>query len=64
MAFVTVFLAFERPSILQWTCLHPLACNDNEPVGSGTRESKSSSLSGCIESLPSKRTSMWSTSHD
>ena len=28
--FITVFLAFERPSRLQWTRLHPLACYDNE----------------------------------
>ena len=25
-----VFLAFERPSRLQWTCLHPSACYNNE----------------------------------
>ena len=37
--FITVFLAFERPSRLQWTRLHPLACYDS--VGSATNESKS-----------------------
>ena len=45
MAFVMVFLAFERPSRLQWTRLHPLACDDNEPVGSERDESKTRSLS-------------------
>ena len=28
--FITVFLAFERPSRLQWTRLHPLSCYANE----------------------------------
>ena len=28
--FITVFLAFERPSRFQWTRLHPLACYNNE----------------------------------
>ena len=28
--FIKVFLAFEWPSRLQWTRLHPLACYDNE----------------------------------
>ena len=28
--FITAFLAFERPSRLQWTRLHPLACYYNE----------------------------------
>ena len=28
--FITVFVAFERPSRLQWTRLHPLACYDDE----------------------------------
>ena len=40
-----VFLAFEWPSRFQWTRLHPLACDDSEPVGSATDDSKPSSLS-------------------
>ena len=36
MAFVTAFLAFERPSRLQWTRLHPLAYDDSESVGGAT----------------------------
>ena len=40
-----VFLAFERPTRFQWTCLWLLACDDNKAVGSVTDGSKPSSLS-------------------
>ena len=45
MAFVMVILAFKRPSSPQLTCLHPLACDDIEAVGSATDESKPSTRS-------------------
>ena len=48
--FITVFLAFERPSRLQWTRLHPLACYDNETAWevkvSQFTEQQQSSLAG------------------
>ena len=43
IACVMVFPAFEQPSIPQWTCLHLLACDDNEAVRSVMYESSLSS---------------------